>query len=406
MVRAATTAARSEPGGARTEVIATGLDRLLEDPSVLAGRRYGLLTHLPAVSADLVPSHLALGRSETPPVRLFAPEHGLAALAQDMEPTAAGTDPWTDLPVVSLYGHESASLRPDREAFDDLDLLVIDLQDVGARYYTYVTTAIWAAEVGAASDCEIWVLDRPNPLGGECVEGNLRRPGFDSFVGAFDHPVVHGLTLGELASMELERAGCGDRLRVWHMAGWQRRMLWAQTGRPWIAPSPNMPGFETAAIYPGLCLVEATTLSEGRGTTRPFQLVGSPEIDPVALAGSLGGLDLPGVAFAPTLFRPEFQKHAGAVCGGVEVVVRDAARLAPYRLGVELLCVLAEQPGFAWRGDAYEFVTDRPAIDLLTGDDALRRAVGAGGRPDDWIDSWAADEAEFRRRREPHLLYG
>lgn len=387
-------------------MIATGLDRLLEDVAMLSGRRYGLLTHLPAVSADLVPAHLALARSEAPPVRLFGPEHGLAPVAQDMEATAGGVDPWTDLPVVSLYGEESVSLRADPASFEDLDLLLIDLQDVGVRYYTYAASALWAAEVAASEGCEVWVLDRPNPLGGERVEGNLRRPGYESFVGAFEHPVVHGLTLGELAAMELERAGYGERLRVWHMAGWTRRMLWPDTGRPWIAPSPNMPRFETAVLYPGLCLVEATTLSEGRGTTRPFHLVGGPEIDPPALAEALAGRDLPGVGFMPTYFRPEFQKHAGVLCGGVEIVVRDAARVEAYALGVDLVSALAGEPGFGWRSDPYEFVSDRAAIDLLTGDDRLRRAVGAAERPDGWIASWAEDEAEFRRRREPHLLYG
>jgi uncharacterized protein YbbC (DUF1343 family) len=386
-------------------MLRTGLDRLLADLPALAGRRYGLLTHLPAVSADLVPAHLALGRSATPPDRLFGPEHGLYALDQDMVGSADGVDPWTGLPVVSLYGDDASSLRPHPARLERLDLLVIDLQDVGARYYTYAATAVWAAEAALGAGLEVWVLDRPNPLGGVRVEGNLRRTGFESFIGAFAHPVVHGLTLGELVRLELAEGAAGDGLRVWAIEGWRREQTWDRTGRPWLAPSPNLPRLETAVIYPGLCLIEATTLSEGRGTTRPFHLVGAPGLDPVGLARALEARRLPGVRFVPARFRPEFQKHAGESCGGVEIVVVDAARVEPYRLGVEVLLELARHPGFDWRTQPYEFVSDRPAIDLLSGDTALREAIESGIEPVEWLRSWASDEEVFRRRREPWLLY-
>ncbi len=321
-------------------------------------------------------------------------------------------DPWTGIPILSLYGDAESSLTPLPAAFAGLDLLLIDLQDVGSRYYTYAATAVWAAEAALAAGCEVWVLDRPNPLGGEVVEGNLPEPGYDSFVGAFKTPVRHGLTLGELVLLEARRRGRGSwegRFTVWEMSGWRRAMSWEETGLPWIAPSPNMPTTLTAQVYPGGCLVEATELSEGRGTTRPFQLTGAPELDPVALADRLNALALPGVAFLPTYFRPQFQKQAGKVCGGVELVVTDPRRFRSYRAGVELLAA-AKAVGpevFAWRTAPYEFVADRPAIDLLTRSPACREALESGRREDllAWFATWEADEAAFRAECAEILLY-
>ena len=387
----------------------TGLDRLLAAPGRLAGRHYGLLAHGASVTADLAPIHLALAASAAgPPAALFGPEHGYYGVEQDMVAAAGGADPWTGAPLHSLYGNAEASLRPCPRAFDGLDLLIVDLQDVGARYYTYAATAVWAAEAALAAGCEVWVLDRPNPLGGEVVEGNLHEDGYESFVGAFRLPVRHGLTLGELVRLEAQRRGWGPGLTVWEMEGWRRDMLWQETGLPWIAPSPNMPTPATAAVYPGLCLIEGTELSEGRGTTRPFLLVGAPGVDPPHLAARLAAAEVPGVGVVPTYFRPQFQKHAGALCGGVELVVTDRRALPAFRLGVELLRAAAEAaPGaFAWRTAAYEFVTDRPAIDLLAGSDACRRGVeGDRAVLDSWIASWREDEAAFREERREVLLY-
>lgn len=388
--------------------VATGLDRLLAEPDALAGRRYGLLAHAAAVTRDLVPSHLALSRGPHPPVVLFGPEHGLYAVEQDMVASADGRDPWTGLPVVSLYGEAEHSLVPRREAFAGLDLLIVDLQDVGSRYYTFAATAVWAAEVALAAGCEVWVLDRPNPLGGEAVEGNLPEPGLESVVGAFRLPVRHGLTLGELFLLEAQRRGFPARHRVWTMAGWRRSMLWHETALAWIAPSPNMPTPATALLYPGGCLVEATEVSEGRGTTRPFQLVGAPWVEPRRLADDLASRALPGVAFVPTCFKPQFQKHRGEVCGGVEMVVEDAVAFRPYRAGLELLAALARHAPaeFAWRAAPYEFVTDRPAIDLLTGSPAYRLAIESGGEGlAELAAGWPEDEDAFRRERREILLY-
>jgi uncharacterized protein YbbC (DUF1343 family) len=402
-------------------MIATGLDRLLVAADRLAGRRYGLLAHAAALTADCRPAHLALAASAAgPPAALFAPEHGFHGVEQDMVALprmAGGREPWTGVAVHSLYGDSEASLRPRPEAFAGLDLLLVDLQDVGARYYTFAATAAWAAEEALAAGCEVWVLDRPNPLGG-AVEGNLPAPGYESFVGAFPVPVRHGLTVGELLRLEARRRGWSDGLTVWEARGWRRDGWWAESrsggpagraGLHWAAPSPNMPTPATALVYPGTCLIEATELSEGRGTTRPFQLVGAPWLDPLGLAERLAALDLPGVRFVPTYFRPQFHKHSGELCGGVELVVTDPGSFAPFRTGVELLAAVAvsSPADFAWRRAPYEFVADRPAIDLLAGTDRCRRAIDAGDRGalDAWIDSWPADEETFRRARRAALLY-
>lgn len=391
-------------------MIATGLDRLLAEPASLRGRRYALLAHGAAVSAALEPAHLALARV-APPALLLAPEHGYYGVEQDMVAARERVDPWTGVPIYSLYGDSLATLRPSPEVFSGIDLLLIDLQDVGARYYTYVATAIWAAEVAAESGCEVWILDRPNPLGGEVVEGPWRSPGFESFVGAFELPVRHGLTPGEIGVREASRGGWRDALRVITVDGWRREALWPELGRPWIAPSPNMPSFATAALYPGLCLLEATELSEGRGTTRPFHLLGGPGIEPCELAEAIDALAPAGVKAVPTYFRPQFQKHAGEVCGGVELVVTEAAAVRSFAFGVRLIALLARRwrERFAWRRAPYEFVIDQPAIDLLVGSRRLSEILAADTGVDEalaeWIAGFAADEARFREVRRPWLLY-
>lgn len=399
-------------------MIRTGLDRLLAAPGrlrQLRRRAYGLLAHAAAVTGDLRPIHRALAASPAgPPRALFGPEHGFYGVEQDMVAAAGGSDPWTGAPIVSLYGAAAETLRPRPEAFAGLDLLIMDLQDVGSRYYTYAATAVWAAETALAAGCEVWVLDRPNPLGGVAIEGNLPAAGYESFVGAFRLPVRHGLTLGELTLLEARRRGWREAPEIWPLDGWERAMRWQDTGLAWIAPSPNMPAPATALIYPGGCLVEATELSEGRGTTRPFHLTGAPGLEPAALADHLDGRALPGVAFLPTYFRPQFQKHRGEVCGGVELVVTDAGSFRPYRTGVELLRAVARvaPAQLVWRRAPYEFVADRPAIDLLTGGPECRAALAelvagddGGGALDTWMESWTADEESFRQERRDILLY-
>ncbi len=391
--------------------IRSGLDRLLDDAKRLKGRRYALLCHQASLSRDGVHAHLALAAAQ-PAAALLGPEHGFYGVEQDMVTSRDERDPWTGSPVISLYGDDASSLCPQPGVFDGCDLLVIDLQDVGARYYTFAATAVWAAEAALAAGCEVWILDRPNPLGGREVEGNLLDLDFASFVGAFRVPQRHGLTLAEIVLLEARRRGWDTAsLAVFEVEGWRREQTWQDMGWPWTAPSPNMPTPDTAAIYPGLCLFEATTVSEGRGTTRPFQLLGMPGADAPVLAARclarLGAAGLTGVSVVPAMFRPQFQKHAGAVCAGVELRVLDAGALQPVRLGFELLLAFRDVlgPAFDWRAEPYEFVSDTPAVDLLAGTDRFRLGLDSPDALERWYASWRDDENEFRAERESVLLY-
>ncbi|MDE2923645.1 MAG: DUF1343 domain-containing protein [Acidobacteriota bacterium] len=391
--------------------IRSGLDRLLDDAGRIRGRRYALLCHQASLSLRGVHAHVALDAVQ-PAATLLGPEHGFYGVEQDMVASGDERDPWTGSPVVSLYGGDAGSLRPQPGILDGCDLVVIDLQDVGARYYTFAATAVWAAEAALLAGCEVWVLDRPNPLGGLEVEGNLLDPDFTSFVGAFRMPQRHGLTMAEILLLEGRRRGW-DRgaLTVFEVEGWRRRQTWREVGWHWTAPSPNMPTPETAHLYPGLCLLEATTVSEGRGTTRPFQLLGVPGADAPALAGRcserLAAAGLGGVSVVPAMFRPQFQKHAGSVCSGVELRLEDAGLLRPVRLGFELLLAFRDVLGedFGWRSEPYEFVADTPAIDLLAGTDRFRTALDAGDAIERWYATWEDDQREFRAECGPVLLY-
>jgi uncharacterized protein YbbC (DUF1343 family) len=293
---------------------------------------------------------------------------------------------------------------------------VIDLQDVGSRYYTYVWTMALAMQAAARAGVAVVVLDRPNPLGGlaDGIEGGTVEPGCESFVGLGAVPVRHGMTAGELA--RLVRAGMpwgaprfarplDCDLTVVPMRGWRRAMFFDATGLPWVLPSPNMPTLDTAFVYPGQCLVEATNLSEGRGTTRPFEIVGAPFLDGARLAARLAALGLPGVLFRPLSFRPMFHKFAGRSCGGVQLHVTDRAAFRPYRAGLAFLAAArAEAPAeLRWRAEPYEFVADPPAIDLLTGSAAARRGLEAGATVAEIAAGFEEFERSFAELRAPHL---
>jgi uncharacterized protein YbbC (DUF1343 family) len=315
-----------------------------------------------------------------------------------------GSSDSSEVPVFSLYGDDASDLSPKPEWVRDLDAVVIDLQDVGSRYYTYVWTAALMMKVAASVGTEVIVLDRPNPLGGVRVEGAPQRDGYLSFVGLYPVSVRHGLTIAELLGWVREREGIErDVLRVVPMDGWQRAMTFPETGLPWVMPSPNMPTFDTAVVYPGGCLIEGTLLSEGRGTTRPFELWGAPSLDLEPLLS----LDLHGFTLRPVEFQPTFQKHADQSCRGVQVHVTDAWVARPYEAYLKMLgAVLPTLPPSArWRTEEYEFVTDRPAIDLLTGGPEFRSAVDAGEPLDDVLRSEARGAAEFDGDRRTAWLY-
>jgi uncharacterized protein YbbC (DUF1343 family) len=373
----------------------------------LRGLRVGLVTHPAAIDPHF--RHAADLLAEAPGVRLaalFGPEHGLRGEAQDLIGVPDG-GPAAGPRVHSLYGATADSLQPTAEQLRGLDALVIDLQDVGSRYYTFQATMLYCLEAASRHGLLTVVLDRPNPLGGEAVEGPTLQPGSESFVGA--HPVAtrHGLTIGELARLYQKERGLGGELHVVPCEGWRRDMDFDGTGLPWVLPSPNMPTVETAYVYPGQCLIEGTNLSEGRGTTRPFELCGAPWIDAAALADRLRAEGLPGVAFRPAWFRPTFHKFAGRDCGGVQLHVTDRAAFRPVRTGLAVLAALRDLSGerFAWRAEPYEFVADPPAIDLLFGSSRERLALEAGRPPAEIARAWEAEEDDFRRRRGDILLY-
>ena len=386
--------------------VLTGLDRLpATHLSRVRGRRIGLLCHQASVNRDLDHAVDLVGSIRGARlVALFAPEHGLTGAAQDHAPIAGARDPATGLPVVSLYGRRRAPTAP---MLAGLDTLVCDLQDVGARYYTFVWTMALAMGACARAGVRMIVLDRPNPLGGARVEGNVLDPRFASFVGLYPLPVRHGMTIGELALYLNTRHGLRCDLDVIPMSGWRRAMLWEETGLPWVPPSPNMPTPDTARVYPGACLIEATNLSEGRGTTRPFEWVGAPFIDAKHLAGALNAEGLPGVRFRPCRFQPTFHKWKGRVCGGVQLHVTNRERFKPYLTGLALIATARRlyPRGFAWRKPPYEFEGKKLPIDILCGTDVIRRQIQAKRSLARIEAAWQPALRAFVRSRRPYLLY-
>lgn len=374
----------------------------------LRGLRVGLVCHPASVDHQL--AHIAELLAAAPDVQLaalFGPEHGFHGQAQDLIGVTEQQDARSGLRIYSLYGTSFDSLRPTAEQLHGLDALVIDLQDVGSRYYTFQATMLLCLEAASAHGLKTFVLDRPNPLGGNLVEGPTLRPGFESFVGIHALVTRHGLTIGELARLYQSERRLTGALEVIPCDGWRRDWTFDETGLPWVLPSPNMPTLETAFVYPGQCLLEGTNLSEGRGTTRPFELCGAPWLDARALAKRLDGERLPGVRFRPTWFQPTFHKFAGQTCGGVQLHVTDRRTFRPVRTSLALLAAIRELSGgrFAWRTEPYEFVSDRPAIDLVFGSDRERLGLEAGVPAAELARAWETEEEAFRQRRREFLLY-
>jgi uncharacterized protein YbbC (DUF1343 family) len=318
------------------------------------------------------------------PEVIFGPEHGYGGEAQDMIGVTDARDA-RGVPVRSLYGGSFDDLAPKDADLDGIDLLLVDLQDVGARYYTFVWTAVLAARACAKKGIRVTVLDRPNPIGGAQIEGRLPSEGFLSFVGLEPVPIRHGLTIGEIVAWRAEVEGYADLVRILPVTGLAREAHAPAWDRPMVMPSPNMPTYETALVYPGGCLLEGTNLSDGRGTTRPFEITGAPWIDGVRLSHDLHALEreLPGFRARPLTFRPTFHKHAGQICGGVQIHVTHARVFRPVATYAALLALAHRQApdAFRVRTERYEFVDDVPALDLLSGSAEVRTRILGGDAP-------------------------
>ncbi len=391
----------SAAGSAPTPVL-PGVEVLIrEQLHLLRGRRVGLITNQAGVDRLLRSTIDLLLEAGVQLVALFGPEHGVRGDAQAGVPVGDERDPRTGLPVYSLYG---ATKKPTAQMLRDVEVLVCDLQDAGCRYWTNLYTMAYAMEAAAEHGVGFVVLDRPNPIGGQWVEGNLLDPAYRSFVGGYPLVIRHGLTMGEAARYLAGELGVGKDPIVVPAKGWRRWQFFSDTGLPWVPPSPNSPTPDTLTLYPGTCLVEGTNLSEGRGTTRPFELIGAPWLDAHRLADQLNALNLPGVRFRPAYFTPTFSKHQGERCAGVQIHILDRRSLPAVEVGVHLLAAArAQDPQrFAWRPPGGG---GRPFIDLLAGGDGLRRHLDQGAPAEELLAAWRQDAAAFAARRRPYLLY-
>jgi uncharacterized protein YbbC (DUF1343 family) len=384
-----------------------GIETLLDsERSMIRGARVGAVVHPASVLPDL--RHTAdalLACEDCKLVALFGPQHGARGEKQDnMVESEFYQDPDAGLPVHSLYG---ATRRPTQEMMQDIDVLLFDLQDVGTRVYTFIYTMAYCMEACAEFGKRIIVLDRPNPVNGRLVEGNLLNREFRSFVGLYPIPMRHGMTVGELALLFNSEFDLNCNLSVIPMDRWTRDSWFDQTGLPWVPPSPNLPTPDSAVVYPGMVLIEGTCLSEGRGTTRPFEFIGAPFIHGRQYAEALNALHLPGVWFRPAYFQPTFQKWAGSMCGGVQIHVRDREAFEPYLTGIGAISTAnALYPGsFQWRNPPYEYEEKRLPIQILCGGTEIPEMIRRGTPVEQIRKSWQDDVTSFLRLRQKYLLY-
>jgi uncharacterized protein YbbC (DUF1343 family) len=387
--------------------ITLGLENLLsEKTDLLKGLRVGLICNPSTVdhqyrhASDLFYSHPEINLTA-----LYGPQHGIRGETQDnMIEWDGFPDPRTGVMAYSLYGEFR---EPTEGMLRNVDALIFDIQDVGTRVYTFIYTMALVMRAARKHGKRVLALDRPNPIGGTAVEGNILEPGHESFVGMFSVPMRHGMTVAELALMFNREFGIGCELEVVPMKGYQREFWFNDTDAPWVIPSPNMPTQETAAVYPGMVLFEGTKISEGRGSTRPFEISGAPYIDPYRLAEYLNQQNLPGVYFRPHSFIPTFHKYAGSLCHGVQIHVMDRNSFKPVMTGVTLIKTIRElyPKDFQWQVPPYEYVYDRWPFDVISGTTKLREQIESGVSVEEIAKSWEAGVNEFLERRAPYLLY-
>lgn len=384
-----------------------GLEKSLDESAkLLKNLRIGLICNQASVDHQF--QHAADLYFENPKINLttlFGPQHGIRGDVQDnMIETPHNTDEKTGLPIYSLY---SEIRQPTEEMLRNLDILVFDLQDIGGRVYTFIYTMAFAMKACAEFGKKFVVCDRPNPINGIDVEGNLLEKGHKSFVGQFPIPMRHGMTVGELAKLFNEEFGINCDLEVIELDGWSREFYMDETDTPWVIPSPNMPTLDAAIVFPGTVFLEGTQVSEGRGTTRPFEFVGAPYINPYDFAETLTSYKLEGAIFRPTNFLPTFQKYAGESCGGIFLHITDRRKFKPVINGIALVKTIFEMyPNkFKWKETPYEYEFDRNPFDVIAGSLKLRRSIENGDSLRNIQKSWQADEEEFKEIRGKYLLY-
>ncbi|HKT79467.1 MAG TPA: DUF1343 domain-containing protein [Vicinamibacterales bacterium] len=374
--------------------------------SILDGKRVGVVCNPASVDHRLahIVDRLAAQRGTTL-AAIFGPQHGFRSDVQEnMIETGHSSDEARRIPIYSLY---SETREPTAEMLRDLDLLVIDLQDVGTRIYTYIYTMAYCLMAARKHGIRVIVCDRPNPIGGTAVEGPMLVRGFESFVGLYPIPMRHGMTIGELARLFNDHFGIGAQLEVVTMTGWTRAMYHDEAQAPWVMPSPNIPTLDSAIVYPGTVLFEGTSVSEGRGTTRPFELIGAPRVPAERLADDLNRQRLPGVHFRPVVFEPTFHKHAKQTCGGCQIHVIDRQLFRPVETAVALLLALraADPEGFRWREPPYEYEHEKMPFDILAGNSTLREQIEAGVSSSEIARSWTPEVEQFEKLRQSFLVY-
>jgi uncharacterized protein YbbC (DUF1343 family) len=388
--------------------VQTGLEIFEKNwPGDLKDARVGLLVHPASVNREFEHAAQLFFRTGNFELKaLFGPQHGIRGETQDnMIEWEGFADLQTGLPVYSLYGR---ARRPEPAMLRDIDTLAIDVQDVGSRYYTFIWTMDLCMEACLEMNKSIVLLDRPNPIGGHITEGNVLDTSYTSFVGRRPLPVRHGMTIGEIANYLRNEFYPSLDFHVIPMRGWQRNMWFNETDLPWVLPSPNMPTLDTAIVYPGMCLLEGTTLSEGRGTTRPFEIFGAPYIDPDILTTHLEHYDLPGVAFRPMYFLPTFQKHAGALCGGAQIHVLNREKFKPFKTAAAVIKGIHDlyPDQFSWKQPPYEYETEKMPVDILAGTDRLRKDIEHGEDIERMEELWQEECLQFERYyRKKYLLY-
>ena len=387
--------------------IETGIERLeAQPPTSLSGKRIGLLANPASVNGRFEHSRMTIDKVFPGQIKaLFSPQHGFFAEKQDnMIESENSVDPVLQVPVFSLYGK---TREPTSDMLEEIDVLIVDLQDVGTRVYTFIYTMALCMKKAKACNKEIVVLDRPNPIDGVTIEGNCLRQEYASFVGMYPIPMRHGMTMGEIALLFNDHFGIGCQLSVVPMSGWDRRMRYRDTGLPWIAPSPNLPTPSSALVYPGQVLWEGTNVSEGRGTTQPFEVFGAPFLNLIAIMDHLNPEDIAGIHLRPLAFEPTYNKWTEHHCFGFQIHVVDPPLYRPYRTSLAILEAVyaCHNDTFQWKAPPYEYEYEKLPIDCITGDPSIRKAIEKQEKQIRWEESWEADLRQFEEVRKDYFLY-